>query len=72
MRRVARRSLCHALLIDVQSRDLLASDAVVHPLRIDGPRPALGTAESEPTVPEGEGPLDSWTAVVQEILRRWI
>jgi hypothetical protein len=68
----ARRSLCHALLIDVQPRRLNAADTIIHRLRIDGPRPALGSADSEPIVPEGEEPLESWTAVLHEILQQWI
>ncbi|HTU16720.1 MAG TPA: hypothetical protein VMG10_01550 [Gemmataceae bacterium] len=68
----ARRSLCNALLMDVRPRELQASDATIHRLRIDGPRPALGDADSEPIVPQGEDALESWSAVLQEILQGWI
>jgi hypothetical protein len=68
----ARRSLCHALLIDVRSRELKASDTLVHCLRIDGPRPAFGDAHSEPIVSESEEPLESWSSVLQESLQCWI
>lgn len=67
-----RRSLCHALLIDVRPRQFEASDGIVHRLQIDGPRPALADADSEPIIPEGDDALESWSAVVQEILQRWI
>jgi hypothetical protein len=68
----ARRSLCHALLIDTRPRQLHASETTITRLQIDGPRPALGDADSEPAVPESDDPLESWTAVLQEILQRWI
>ena len=68
----ARRSLCHALLIDVRSRGLQASDTTIHRLSIDGPRPALADADSESVVPESEDALESWSAVLQEVLQRWI
>jgi hypothetical protein len=68
----ARRSLCHALLIDVQSRELNASDTTIYRLRIDGPRPAFGDAEKELIVSECEEPLESWSNVLQEILQLWI
>jgi hypothetical protein len=68
----ARRSLCHALLIDTQPRPLHASETTIHRLQIDGPRPALGDTDNEPAIHEGDDPLESWTAVLQEILQRWI
>jgi hypothetical protein len=69
----ARRSLCHALLIDVRPRQLHASDAItVYRLQIDGPQPAFGAAESAPIVPESAEPLESWCNVLQEILQCWI
>jgi hypothetical protein len=68
----ARRSLCYALLIDVRPRQVNASDTVVHRLRIDGPRPAFADAQSEPMVPEGEEPLESWSTILQEILHSWV
>jgi hypothetical protein len=68
----ARRSLCNALLIDVRPRELQASETTIHRLRIDGPRPALGDADNEPMVPEGEDALESWSAVLQDILQGWI
>ncbi len=68
----ARRSLCHALLIDVRSREFKASDTTIHRLQIDGSRPAFGDAEREPMVAESEEPMESWCNVLQEILQRWI
>lgn len=67
----ARRSLCHALLIDVGSRQLNASDTAIHRLRIAGPRPAFGDGDTEPMVPESEEPMESWCSIVQEILQCW-
>ena len=68
----ARRSLCHALLIDVRLRELKASDTTIHRLRIDGPRPAFGDADSEMIVAESEEAMENWGDVLQEILQRWI
>ncbi len=65
----ARRSLCHALLIDVRPREMKASDTVVDHLHIDGPRPVLNNANVEVI---GDDPLDSWSTVLQEMLQRWI
>jgi hypothetical protein len=67
----SRRSLCHALLIDVRSRQLSASDTTIHRLQINGPRPAFGDGETEPIVSDEE-PLESWSATLREILQRWI
>jgi hypothetical protein len=60
------------LLIDTRLRQLHASETTIHPLQIDGPRPALGDEDSEPAILEGDDPLESWTAVLREILQRWI
>lgn len=67
----ARRSLCSALLIDVRSRELNASDTTIHRLRIDGPRPAFGDAATETMISESQQPLESWSSVLQEILQCW-
>ena len=61
-----------AVLIDVRPRELQASETTIHPLRIDGPRPALGDGDNEPIIPEGDDALETWSAVLQEILQRWI
>ncbi len=68
----SRRSLCHALLVDVRARELEAGDSVVHGLRMDGPHPALLGADGEPAPLEGEDVQESWGAVLKEILQRWI
>jgi hypothetical protein len=67
-----RRSLCHALAIDVKPRELQASETVIHRLVIEGPRPALGDADNEPIVAEDDEPQESWSAALQEILQSWI
>jgi hypothetical protein len=68
----ARRSLCHALLIDVRPRELSPSDTTIHRLQINGPRPALADADSEPVAVESEEPLESWSNVLLEILQCWL
>ena len=56
----------------MRPRQIEASDTVVHRLQINGPRPALADSDSEPTIPEDDDALESWSAVLQEILQRWI
>ena len=56
----------------MRPRQLQASETAIHRLQIDGPRPALGDADNEPVVPEGEDALESWSVVLQEILQCWI
>ena len=68
----ARRSLCHALLIDVRPRELNPSDTAIHRLQINDARPALGDADNDPMVAESEEPLENWCNVLHEILQRWI
>jgi hypothetical protein len=68
----SRRSLCRALLVDTRARELDAGETVVDRLRMDGPHPTLVDGEGEPAALEGEDPLESWGAVLREILQRWI
>jgi hypothetical protein len=68
----ARRSLCHALLIDVRPRELDAGETTVHRLWIDSPRPVLEEMEGEVHHHESEDPLESWSATLQALLQRWI
>jgi hypothetical protein len=68
----ARRSLCHALHIDVQPRPLHAEDTVVHALTIAGPWPMLTSADGEFRLSEEDDPLEGWSAVLQEILQRFV
>jgi len=68
----ARRSLCHGLLIDIRPRQLHVSDTVLTSLRIDGPRPTLSDGDSELVAQEDDDSLERWSAVLQEILQRWI
>jgi hypothetical protein len=68
----ARRSLCNALLIDIQPRAMRASETTIHRLQIQGPRPALGEDDSDPIILDGEDALESWSATLQEILQSWM
>jgi hypothetical protein len=68
----AQRSLCHGLLIDTQRREAQGSDTFFHSLQIDGPRPALTDAAGERIVFDRDDPLESWSAILQEILQSWI
>jgi hypothetical protein len=66
----ARCSLCHVLPIHVQPRPLHVEDTVIHSLTIAGPRPTLISEDGEFRPPEDADPLDSWCAVLQEMLQR--
>ena len=68
----ARRSLCHVLDIDVQPRPLHADDTVVHALTIAGPYPVLTSEEDEFRPSEDDDPLESWSALLQELLQRFV
>jgi hypothetical protein len=68
----ARRSQCHCLTVSVSDRGLEAADVVVTRLRVDGPCPALGSGGEEPIYPACEEPLDAWSAVLLELLERWL
>ncbi len=67
----SRRSLCHALLIDMQPRLLQADDVPIHRLVLDGPRPKLTDAENQMLLAESDEPMYSWNAALQEILQSW-
>jgi hypothetical protein len=68
----ARRSLCHCLTLSARDRPFEVQDTVVTRLSLDGPCPALGAGDKEPTYAQGEEPFDVWAGVLLELLQRWI
>jgi hypothetical protein len=68
----SRRSLCHALLVSTQPRQLVPEDTVVTRLVVDGPVPALAAVDEPLVAPDEETPLEGWQEILQELLERWI
>jgi hypothetical protein len=69
---LARKSLCHCLVIGTNPPPLRADDVAVARLRIDGPRPALGDGGEEPAVPEADDAAESWGRALERVLGRWV
>jgi hypothetical protein len=69
---LARRSLCHCLVVAPSPEPLHAEDTIATLLAIDGPRPALGDDFEEPAIPEADDAMECWSKVLQAILARWI
>jgi hypothetical protein len=69
---LARRSLCHCLVVAPKPEPLHAEDATTTLLAVDGPRPALGDDFTVPEIPEADDALEGWQKVMEEILQRWI
>jgi hypothetical protein len=68
----ARRSLCHCLMVSIRDCPFEAPDTVVTRLSLDGPYPALAAGTDSPVSPEGEEPLNIWSAALLKLLERWI
>jgi hypothetical protein len=72
-REVARRSLCNCLMLSTGAvKPFEADDVLVTRLRVDGPRPQLAEPGGKLETPDGEEPVDSWSAALQQILRLWV
>jgi hypothetical protein len=69
---LARRSLCHCLVVAPEPEPLHADDTVTTLLALDGPRPALGDDHEEPVEPEADDAMACWTKALEAILARWI
>jgi hypothetical protein len=68
----ARRSLCHCLLVSTGEMEMHPQDSVVSRLVIAGPRPAIGGVHEKLLTPEGDDPMESWQATLEQLLQRWI
>jgi hypothetical protein len=68
----ARRSLCHCLAMSTGLNEIEPQDTVVTHMLLDGPAPSLAAGWETPVVPEGEDAMESWSAALEQILRRWI
>jgi len=64
----AQRSMCHCLTISTREVVLAVEDTLATHLRVDGPCPTLfpGAEIAEVT----EDPLETWSGILQELLRR--
>ena len=69
---LARRSLCHCLVVAPAPAPLRADDTITTRLALDGPRPALGDDTEEPVIPEADDAMESWGKTLEMILARWI
>jgi hypothetical protein len=69
---LARRSLCHCLVIGTDPPALHAAEVITARLRIDGPRPALGDDDEAPILPEADDSPDSWGRALEQLLARWV
>jgi hypothetical protein len=68
----ARRSLCHCLAVATNPPRWEPDEAVLTRLRIQGSRPELGDARSEPAPIEADDAPESWGAALRELMERWI
>lgn len=69
---LARKSLCHCLVIGTDPPALRADDVATARLRIDGARPALGDSDEEPTVPDADEATEGWGKVLERVLQRFL
>jgi hypothetical protein len=69
---LARRNSVHCLIAAADPPPLRVRDAVVTRLQVAGARAALADGAETPAVVEGEEPVDSWGAALEQVLARWI
>jgi hypothetical protein len=72
--RQSRRSMCHCLLLAIDPpRIFEADDTVVSRLAVNGPTPILELPVEfdSPATGDADGPLQSWAAVLERLLRAW-
>ncbi len=68
----ARRSLCHCLNVAAMPVPWNAEETVETLLQINGPRPALADAGTEPAIVEADDAMASWSRALQQVLQRGI
>jgi hypothetical protein len=68
----ARRSLCHCLVVSTGELEFQSQVTVVSWLLFAGPVPAIGGAHEKAVAPEGDEPLESWQAALEQLLQRWV
>src|SRR5262249_36561580 len=68
----ARRSLCQALVVSAKDPSFWADDTHVSQMWLDGACPVLAVEDDPPTCPDPEEPLESWNAVVQQLVQAWM
>src|SRR5262249_10213047 len=70
--RVARRSLCHCLLVSTEKHSFQAEDTVASQLHIDGATPRVEVSGELPEEIETDGLLESWGSVLERLLQLWV
>jgi hypothetical protein len=69
---LARRSLCHALLLSTEPAELTAEETLVSRVHIAGSRPQLSLPGEPFTSPDADTPLESWSKVLEALLGVWV
>jgi hypothetical protein len=70
--RLARRSLCHCLIVSTEKPTFRADDTIVSQLEISGPTPTLETSGEPPEPLEASEPLEAWSAALERLLQTWV
>jgi hypothetical protein len=68
----SRRSMVHGLVCGTHPEPMRVNDCVISRLEVAGPRPALGDADDDPVVVEGDDAADSWGKALEQVLARWV
>ncbi len=69
---LARRSLCHCLVIGAHPGPVAAADVTVTCLQVDGPRPTLHGENEALPVAEAEDAQQSWARTLENLLQLWV
>jgi hypothetical protein len=72
IRQRASRSMCHCLVLGAKGLKVQSKEAVVTEMRINGPRPSIGTGNESVAIVESDEPFDSWTQTLIRLLELWI
>ncbi len=70
--RLARRSLCHCLLIQTEPTEVASEDAVMSQLVVNGPRPAISTGYHPPKPLESDDAQESWAETLHYLLQLYV
>ncbi len=69
---LARRSLCHVVVLSTMERRIEVENAHMTRVRLDGPVPALTIDEETWSAPENDGPLAAWPEAILQLLKAWV
>ena len=68
---LARRSLCHCLIVSTELAPFEVAGAAVAQIRLAGPEPELFSA-GETLAIESDAAMEAWIAALESLLRLWI